>query len=126
MLYTTQTSLPLESIKSQLAERAKAAGFGVLGQYDFKKILESKGFPIERDITVYELCNPSAAQGALTALPEISIYLPCRLSVYEEDGKSVLVTIGIEEMLGNVTADDELRSSMLTIFDNIKGLMDSF
>lgn len=126
MLYTTQTSLPLESIKSQLAERAKAAGFGVLGQYDFKKILGSKGLPIERDITVYELCNPSAAQGALTALPAISIYLPCRLSVYEEDGKSVLVTIGIEEMLGNVTADDELRSSMLTIFDNIKGLMDSF
>lgn len=126
MLYKTKTDLPLESVKSQLEEKAKAIGFGVLGHYDFKSILESKGFPIEHEVTVYELCNPAGAQKALRAAQDISVYLPCRLSIYEDDGQTVLSTIGVDAIVDGVGGDEELKAFMMDIFDHIKGLMDSF
>ena len=72
MIYITKTTQPIEKVKKELEAKAKEAGFGVLNSYEFKKILESKGFPIEKDITVFELCNP---QGAYQALTEIAAYL---------------------------------------------------
>ena len=126
MIYKTTTTYPLETVKSQMEDHAKAVGFGVLGKYEFKKILESKGHPIERDITVFELCNPVAAQSALETLPEISVYLPCRLSVYEDNGVTTLATIGIEDMLGAVEVEADFEKHMSEIFEKVRALMNSW
>lgn len=126
MIYKTSTSYPLETVKAQMEEKAKILGFGLLGTYEFKKILKSKGFEITRDVTVYELCNPVAAHSALNALPEISVYLPCRLSVYRKNNMTILATIGIEEILQASNIDGELQMHMQEIFNNIRALMNSW
>ncbi len=126
MIYKTQTTYPLETVKAQLAEKAKALGFGVLGSYEFKKILKSKGFDITKDITVYELCNPAAAHDALNELPEISVYLPCRLSLYSENGVTVLATIGIEDMIEATQIEGVFKEHMQEIFNKIRALMNSW
>ena len=123
MIYKTKTNTSLQTVKDSLANSAKEFGFGVLGSYDFKKILETKGFPIEKDITVYELCNPKGAQAVLDTVSEISVYLPCRLSVYEEDGQTVLSTIDVEHMIASVDVDDAFKAHMQTIFSNLKKIM---
>ena len=126
MIYKTQTQWPLDAVKTQLTEKAKQLGFGVLGSYEFKKILTEKGFDIEQDITVYELCNPAGAQEALKNVPDISVYLPCRLSVYEEKGVTTLSTIGIEDMLQAVEVDEVFKKHMNEIFQNIRALMNAW
>ncbi|WP_151899339.1 DUF302 domain-containing protein [Sulfurimonas hydrogeniphila] len=126
MIYKTQTSTPLETVKAQLEKKAKTLGFGVLGSYDFQKILKSKGFELKTPITVYELCNPPAANMALNAIAEISVYLPCRISIYEQNGKTVLATIGIEEMLNAVDVDEDFKQHMSEIFNNLRTLMSAF
>jgi len=126
MIYKIETSIAKSIIEKELEEKAKAVGFGVLQHYDFKKMLKEKGFPIEREITVFELCNPSGAQQALTAMPEISVYLPCRLSVYEENGKTVLATIGFEDILNAVEVDEKFQSFMQQLFEKLKSLMHSW
>jgi len=89
MIYKIKTNTPLQIVKDSLPSNSKEFGFGVLGSYEFKKILETKGFPIERDITVFELCNPKGAQEVLSTMADVSVYLPCRLSVYEEEGQTI-------------------------------------
>ncbi len=126
MIYTVSTAVSAETIKEQMSEHAKAVGFGVLNVYDFKTLLESKGFPVSREIAVFELCNPKAAQHALDAFAEISVYLPCRLSVYERGSVTCLSTIGIDEMVHAVGVSDEFRLQMQGIFDNLKALMHSW
>ena len=126
MIYKTQTTYPLDTVKAQLAEKAKALGFGVLGSYEFKKILKSKGFDITKDITVYELCNPAAAHDALNELPEISVYLPCRISLYNEDGVTVLATIAIEDMIKATQMEGAFKEHMEEIFNKIRALMNSW
>lgn len=126
MIYKTQTHWPLDIVKAQLTEKAKQLGFGILGSYEFKKILAEKGFAIEQDITVYELCNPVGAQEALNSIPDISVYLPCRISIYEESGVTTFVTIGIEDMLQAVDVDEVFERHMSEIFQNIRSLMNAW
>ncbi len=126
MIYKTTTSYPLETVKAQLEEKAKKVGFGVLGSYEFKKILKAKGFEVHRDITVYELCNPAGAEEALNTIPEISVYLPCRISIYREDSLTVLATIGVEDMLNATNVTDEFKGFMEQIFQNIRSVMNSW
>jgi len=126
MIYTTKTSTHIDTVKNELEVKAKEVGFGVLHTYDFKQILQSKGFPIEREITLFEICNPAAAQQALSHAPDISVYLPCRISVYADNGQTILATIEAEEMLGSVNLDDTLKNHMIGIFETLKGIMHSW
>ena len=126
MLYTVVTNTDILTIKNEIVGKAKEVGFGVLKEYPFKDILKEKGHPIEQDITVYELCNPLAAQEALSTHPEVSVYLPCRISLYDKDGHAVLSTIGIEDMMKNLDLDDVFKSHMTGIFNKLKKLLSSW
>jgi len=126
MIYTITTKKSIETIKSEIEAKAKEVGFGLLNTYEFKKILESKGFPIEKDITVFELCNPPGAQQALEDIAAISVYLPCRVSLYEENGVTTLSTIGFEDILGAVDVDERFKSFMSILFENLKRVMHSW
>ena len=126
MIYKVQTQIPITQIKEELESKAKAFGFGLLHQYDFKKILREKGYPIEKDITVYELCNPSGAHHALTQFPEISAYLPCRISVYEMNDSTTLATIGLDNIVQAIDIDESFQSYMSILFANLKKVMHSW
>jgi len=126
MIYTTKVKTDISTVKSQIEEKAKKIGFGILHSYDFKQILHTKGFPIEKEITVFELCNPPGAQQALSQISAISVYLPCRISLYEENGQTTLSTIGFEDILGSVEADENFKTHMILIYENLKRIMHSW
>ena len=127
MIYTVSTNTPIEVIKNEIESEAKKEGFGILNTYEFKKILHDKGYPIEKEITVFELCNPSGAQQSLSQIAAISVYLPCRISLYEENGKSILATIGIEDIMNAVVdVDTQFKAFMIILFENLKRVMHSW
>lgn len=127
MIFKTETTYPVETVKAQMEVKAKELGFGIIETYEFKKLLQNKGFSITRNVTLYELCNPLAAHEALNKMPEISVYLPCRISVYEQNGVTILATIGIEEIINSVSSiDEELKKHMQEIFNNVRALMNSW
>ncbi|KYJ85943.1 DUF302 domain-containing protein [Sulfurovum riftiae] len=126
MIYKVETTKDIETVKSEIEEKAKAVGFGLLQTYEFKKILHDKGYPIEKDITVFELCNPPGAQQALTHIAEISAYLPCRISVYRENHVTKLATIGLDEILSAMDVNTEFKSYMTILFTNLKQVMHSW
>lgn len=126
MIYTVKTPHCIDTVKKELEDKAKEVGFGLLNTYEFKKILEEKGFPIEKEISIFELCNPPGAQQALSQLPEISVYLPCRISVYEDNGLTALSTIGLEEMINAFEVDERFKTYMTILFENLKQVMHSW
>ncbi|MCF6244033.1 MAG: DUF302 domain-containing protein [Sulfurovum sp.] len=126
MIYTVKTTQTIEIVKTELEAKAKDLGFGVLHTYDFKQILHTKGFPIEKEITVFEICNPPGAQQALSQIAAISVYLPCRISVYEEDGHATLATIGFEDILSSVDVNEDFKTHMILIYENVKHVMHSW
>ncbi|MDF1877707.1 DUF302 domain-containing protein [Sulfurimonas sp. SAG-AH-194-L11] len=126
MIYKTSTKTPLQRVKDEFEEHTKEKSFGVLGSYEFKKILHSKGFDLEKDITVYEVCNPNAALKILTAFPEISAYLPCRISVYEENGETVITTIDMRDVVKTLDVDADYKAHMNSVFEILINIMNSW
>lgn len=126
MLYTVTTNNSVKNIKDEITSKAKEQGFGVLKEYHFKEILKEKGFPITKDITVFEVCNPAAAQYIISAHPEVSVFLPCRISLYEENGETTISTIGIDSILEHFTIDEEIKTYMHGVFEKTKNILNNW
>lgn len=93
LLLTVASSHPLEHVCQRLPAIAQQHQFGVLGTHDLRQKIESKGLAFPRECRVFEVCNPRQAQGVLNRAIEISTALPCRIAVYEQEGRTVLATL---------------------------------
>jgi uncharacterized protein (DUF302 family) len=74
--------------------------FGVLGSIDLRQKLQEKGLVFDRECLIFEVCNPQAAKQVLDDNPAISAALPCRISVYQESGKTRIASILPTVLLG--------------------------
>jgi uncharacterized protein (DUF302 family) len=124
-LIIRSTHQPLDAVCERLAEVAQAHKFGVLGTHDLRQKMESKGVPFGRECRVIEVCNPQQAQAVLSRSIEISTALPCRISVYEENGETILATIKPTALLGMFRAPEaapiaqSVEESMTAIMDEV-------
>ncbi len=123
LLITRTSGKPLETICQRLPEVAQQHKFGVLGTHDLRQKMESKGVPFTRECRVFEVCNPQQAQVVLTRAIEISTALPCRIAVYEENGRTVLATLKPTSLLGLFNASGaagtarEVEDTLVQIMD---------
>ena len=93
MLHIVESKKSLERVMADLELAVSRNKFGVLGVLDLKAKMAEKGVPFTRECRILEVCNPQQAKRVLEANLEISTALPCRISVYEESGKTKLATI---------------------------------
>lgn len=75
---------------------------------------------------IYEICVAKTAALMLTSNPNFSIFMPCKLSVYEENGKTIISTMNMGIMLEAVKTDKELYDNATSLFTSIKNMMNSF
>jgi uncharacterized protein (DUF302 family) len=99
MLHIVESAKPLETVAADLAQAVVNHKFGVLGVHDLKQTMARKGVEFGRECRIFEVCNPQQAKRVLEANLEISTALPCRISVYEEGGRTRLATIKPTAML---------------------------
>jgi uncharacterized protein (DUF302 family) len=93
MLHIVESTKPIARLAADLEQAVARHKFGVLGVHDLKAKLAEKGVPFARECRIFEVCNPHQAKKVLEANLEISTALPCRISMYEEGGKTKLATI---------------------------------
>jgi len=99
MLINVETEKSVEEVSARLQEVAKSKGFGVMATHEVTEILKSKGHPINYRCVIIEVCQPKAASQVLSKNPLISTAMPCRISVFERDGRTVVSTIAPTRML---------------------------
>jgi len=93
VLHIVESTKPLARLTADLERAVARHKFGVLGVHDLKAKMAEKGVPFARECRIFEVCNPHQAKKVLEANLQVSTALPCRISVYEEDGKTKLATI---------------------------------
>ena len=124
MLYTKETTGKIDAVVERLQQAAAENRFGVLGLHDLKEKMNAKGVNFNRECRVLEVCNPVQAQKVLTANMTISTALPCRISVYEEDGKIKVATLRPTVLL-DLFETPELRSVAQDVEDSIVRIIDT-
>jgi uncharacterized protein (DUF302 family) len=116
----------IENISEQVPAKCEEYGFTLLTTYNYHEIVENKGFPIKQKVWIYEICVAKTAALMLTSNPNFSIIMPCKLSVYEENGKTIISTMNMGIMLEAVKTDKELYDNATSLFTSIKNMMNSF
>lgn len=93
MLYSVRSEKDIQRVCKDLETAITQRQFGVLGVHDLKATMAKKGVDFEQACYVYEVCNPHQAKSVLSQNMDISTALPCRISVYEDQGRVTLATL---------------------------------
>ena len=88
----------------------KAEGFGVISEIDMKATLKAKIGVEFRSYAILGVCHPAFAHRALSAEPEIGLFLPCNVIVYETEGQagSAISIVDPLQLLGGIEDEDLL------------------
>jgi len=121
--YQLTTTKTVEEIAGSMTEVAQQFKFSVLHSYDFKEILAGKGFPIERKVQVFEICRAPMAAKMLAANPSFSIFMPCRIAVYEENEKTIVSTMNMELAMESIKHHQDLHAEAAGIYQSIQEMM---
>ena len=123
IIYVKETSIPVDEMGARLEAAAKQHQFGVLNETDLRAKMQSKGVEFAPACKVFDVCNPHRAKVVLENKLEISTALPCRISVYEEDGKTKVATLLPTQVLGMFGAEgldsiaQSVESDLMAIID---------
>ena len=110
MRYDVITAKSAAQAAADVQSYAKQHGFGTLHVYNLKEILGSKGFPQTRECQVLEVYSPEQANRVLALDFTMNVVLPCRISVYEHEGKTWIGMIRPKAMLTMLSGAPELRA----------------
>jgi len=93
MLIKLSTDKTVSEAAVALQFAVQANKFGVMQVHNLKETMAKKGVEFARECLILEVCQPQQAKKVLEQDMSISIALPCRISVYEEGGKTMLATL---------------------------------
>lgn len=99
MLIKVSTAKTVNEAAAALQTAVEANRFGVMQIHNLKESMTKKGVEFARECLVFEVCQPKQAKKVLEADMSVSTALPCRISIYEENGETVLTALKPTEML---------------------------
>ncbi|MBZ5859400.1 DUF302 domain-containing protein [Flavihumibacter profundi] len=114
---------PIEKITANVPAVCEKNKFSILQTFNYQEILEGKGFPIQRKVFIYEICQAKVAAKMLTTNPEFSIFMPCKIAIYENDGHTIISTMNMEIALKAVEDNVELYNEATAMFNTLKALL---
>lgn len=108
MYYLVETAKTFDQASADLERAVKRLGFGVLHVHDLAATLRSKGIEFEEQCRIFEVCNPQQAAKVLSTDMRLNMALPCRISVFTQEGKTKIGLINPVQMLSALSKDAAL------------------
>lgn len=93
MLIKLSTNKTVSEAASALEAAILNNHFGLMQVHNLKETMMKKGVEFTRDCLIFEVCQPQQAKKVLDQNMSVSTALPCRISIYEEDGKTTLASL---------------------------------
>jgi uncharacterized protein (DUF302 family) len=82
-----------EEALAKIPEVLEEHGFGVLTRIDVGDMLRTKLGVNGRRYAILGACDPTIAHRALSTDPDVGVFLPCTVAVYEDDAGRTVVAI---------------------------------
>lgn len=93
MLIKFLTNKSVSEAATALRVAVQTHHFGVMQVHNLKETMNKKGVEFTRECQIFEVCQPQQAKQVLDQNMSVSTALPCRISIYEEGGKTILATL---------------------------------
>jgi RNA polymerase-binding protein DksA len=124
MYYIVRTEKSVGDAARDLEAAVRKHSFGVLHVFDLKDTLTKKGYPLGPQCKIFEICNPEQATRVLQRDMRLNMALPCRISVFEDEGTTKIGMILPAEMLRALSHDRELGEIADAVEGTIKAIVD--
>lgn len=108
MKYIVETKKSIVQAVTDLQQAVKDHGFGVLHIHNLKETMNKKGVEFSNECQILEVCNPHKAKEVLSADMSMNMALPCRISVYEENGQTKIGMIKPKALLAALSDSKSL------------------
>jgi uncharacterized protein (DUF302 family) len=122
--YIVETTKSFDQASADLEAAVKRHGFGVLHVHDLGATLRSKGIAFDKQCKVFEVCNPVQAAKVLSTDMRLNMALPCRISVFTENGKTRIGLIKPVQMLSALSQDAALAQIARDVEDQTIKMVD--
>ena len=93
MLFKLTTDKTVSATAAALQAAVQSNHFGVMQVHNLKETMAKKGVEFAQECMIFEVCQPQQAKKVLDQDMSVSTALPCRISIYEEGGKTILATL---------------------------------
>lgn len=125
MLYKKQTLKSVDRAFEDVQASVRGHSFGMLHYYDFRKTLADKGFELSNECLVLEVCNPRQAAEVLGIDMSLNMALPCRISIYEDHGKTWIGMVPPTAQLSLISDDPRIAEAARAVEQTLKEIIDS-
>jgi uncharacterized protein (DUF302 family) len=98
--------------------------FGIMHIHDLGNTLRTKGIDFNEECKVFEVCNPVQAAKVLAIDIRINMALPCRISIYTEQGKTKIGLIKPAQILSSLSQASGMAEVAKTVEEIIIKIVD--
>ena len=121
LAYRLKSDQPFETVVANLEMQTTEHGFKVLHIHDVQQTLASKG--LERGLLkIIEVCNAKFAHQALSQDILVALFMPCKITVHEEDG-STIMTMARPSMIAEMMPEADLEKLATGVENTLKDIM---
>ena len=125
MQYMEVTNKSVQEVIDSLKEVAPRYKYGIQHIHNVQETLKSKGIELENECQIVDICNPMVAQKFLSEDMSLSIIMPCKISVYTQDGDTMIAMNSLVQLVDDINPDlielaQEVQEQLLEIIDEIK------
>lgn len=117
MKYVVTSDKTIEQVCEAMQTAVPDNKFGIVCTHDLKQTMANKGVEFENEVRVFEVCNPMKAKAVLSTDMDLCSALPCRISVYQDQGQTKVGMIKPVEMLKALNSDAELLAHAQEVED---------
>ena len=122
MLVKLTTDKTVSETAAALQAAVQANQFGVMQVHNLKETMIKKGVEFARECLIFEVCQPQQAKKVLEENMSVSTALPCRISIYQEGGKTILATLKPTTLLAMFNTP-QLKGAAQEVEDTIVKIM---
>jgi uncharacterized protein (DUF302 family) len=119
------TDKSVQEVIDSLKEITSKYKYGIQHIHNVKETLKSKGIDLGNECQIVDICNPIVAQKFLSEDMSLSIIMPCKISVYTQDGETMIAMNSLVQLVDDINPDlielaQETQQQLLQIIDEVK------
>lgn len=103
MKYSVISHKSVDEVVESIKFNARSKDFGISSVIDVHHSLSQRGVFFTNECKVIELSNPNKVMDLLSTKADMSMILPCKISVVEEDGQTVITMFKETQMYRKFT-----------------------
>ena len=99
MQYMEATNKSVQEVIDCLKEVTAKYKYGIQHIHNVQETLKSKGIDLGNECQIVDICNPIVAEQFLSEDMSLSIIMPCKISVYTQDGDTMIAMNSLVQLV---------------------------